>query len=85
MPQNRFVPVFLLGLGNVGRVLLRQILETREIVSRRAGLRLVPIGLADISGIFFSGEGLSDETLREVLQTVSRVHLLNAVAKPRPL
>jgi len=85
MPDTRNVPIILLGLGNVGGTLLRQILETRQTLARRAGLRLVPIALADISGLLFDADGLPEETLRQALQALSSGRLLDAVPGIRPL
>ncbi len=83
MPSE--IPIIFLGLGNVGGTLLRQILETREVVAHRTGLRLVPIALADISGLLFDAEGLPEEILRAALKAVSGGRLLEAVPGIRPL
>lgn len=83
MPHE--IPIILLGLGNVGGTLLRQVLETRETLARRSGLRLVPIALADVSGLLFDANGLPEETLRQALEAVSSGRLLEAVPGIRPL
>ncbi len=79
------LPIILLGLGNVGSTLLRQILDTRETVARRAALRLVPIALADVSGLLFDAGGLPEETLHTALQAVGSGRLLDAMPGIRPL
>lgn len=79
------VPVIFLGVGNIGGTLLRQILERGEEVTRRTGLQLVPIALADISGMLFDPGGLRDETLRAALQATSDRGLLKSVPGIQPL
>ncbi|MEA3342426.1 MAG: hypothetical protein U9R15_20885, partial [Chloroflexota bacterium] len=77
--MRRDIPVIFLGLGNVGQALLRQILDTRDVLARRAGLRLVPVALADTSGVLLDPTGLSDEALRAVLQTKASNRPLNTL------
>ena len=85
MDAERVVELALLGLGNVGGTLLRQVLETRQVLWRRAGLRLAPIALADVSGLLFDPHGLPEETLRAALETCRSRRLLNALPDTRPL
>ena len=85
MSQNLEVPIILLGLGNVGRAFLRQVLDVGEVLARRTGLRLVPIGLADVSGILIDADGLSEDTLRSVLRVTTDDRLLDALPQIRPL
>lgn len=85
MSEPRPVPIILLGLGNIGSTLLRQILETRQAVAQRCGLRLEPVALADISGLIGNPAGLPEETLRQALQTVSSGHLLENLGAVQPL
>lgn len=44
------VPVILLGLGGVGRALVRQIVTARDVHARRFGLRLDVVAMADSRG-----------------------------------
>lgn len=85
MSELHSIPVILLGLGNVGGTLLRQILETRQQVAQRRGVRLAPIALADVSGLLYDPQGLSEETLQKALQTVRDGHLLEAMGEVQPL
>ncbi len=85
MSELRSVPVVLLGLGNVGSALLRQILETRREIAQRRGLRLTPIALADISGLIYDLQGLPEETLLKALQTVCNGYPLEAMGEVHPL
>lgn len=85
MSELRSIPVILLGLGNVGSTLLHQILETRQEVARRRGVRLTPIALADVSGLIADPNGLSEEILRAALQTVSQGRFLEALGDIQPL
>jgi homoserine dehydrogenase len=83
MPKNQYL--ISLGLGNVGHTLLRQILETRDTVACRTGLRIMPIALADISGLLFDPDGLPEETLQAAWQATKGGGLLNALPGIRPL
>lgn len=85
MATNRTVPVMLVGVGNVGGVLLRQITETRDVVAQRTGVRLVPVGLADISGVLFDADGLGADVLERVLHAAAEKRLLASAAPTRPL
>lgn len=81
----REVKVIFLGFGNVGSTLLRQVLETREVLAGRIGMRIVPIALADISGMVYDARGLPDETLHAALQAAASGHLLNSLPGALPL
>lgn len=86
MSVDRTLPLMIVGLGNVGSVLLQQILETRDIVARRKGLRLELIALADISGVVFEAGGLSEDTLKMALQAAGRRQVLaDVVPGVRPV
>jgi homoserine dehydrogenase len=69
--MNREVPIILLGLGNVGSALLRQILDTRAVLSRRVGVQLVPIAVADTSGMLFDPDGLPEACMRAALEATT--------------
>jgi len=79
------VRIVLLGLGNVGGALLRQIVETRTILAERAGLRLRPLALADVSGALIHPDGLDDAALTEALAAASAGRLLESLSGVRPL
>ncbi len=85
MTTSRKVPIIFMGLGNVGGTLLRQIFDTRDVLDHRSGLRLVPIGLADISGLLFDADGLSDKILHAALGTTANGDLLEALPGIRSL
>jgi len=63
------VPVIFIGVGNVGRTLLRQILDVRKAMAERTGLLLSPVGVADTSGILYNAKGLTDRQLQAILRT----------------
>ncbi|MCX7682006.1 MAG: homoserine dehydrogenase [Anaerolineae bacterium] len=79
------IRLIFLGFGNVGSTLLRQVLETRETVASRAGVQIVPIALADISGVLYNAQGLPEETLRAALQAVASGRLLESLPGVLPL
>ena len=81
----REVPIMFLGLGNVGGALLHQVLDSRDVLARRAGLRLVPIALADISGFLFDPDGLPEATMQAALATAGSGGLLDALPGIRSL
>ena len=64
VPDTCVIPVIMLGIGNVGGMLLRLIQETRVTAARRKGLELRLIGLGDISGLLYDPAGLSDDLLQ---------------------
>ncbi len=62
-------PVILLGLGAVGRSLLRQIEEQRPLLEREYNLRIAWLALSDSSGAVVPPEsGFNGELLGEILQ-----------------
>ncbi len=83
--DTREVPLILLGLGNIGGTLLRQILETRATVAERTGLRLVPIAAADVSGLLYAAEGLPEATLTAALEATQDGGTLAALVGQRLL
>ena len=67
--QKRPKPVILLGLGGVGRALLRQIEEQQSLLERAYGLRIAWLALSDSSGAIAAPEGgFSGELLGEILK-----------------
>ena len=85
MPEQKNIPIIFLGFGTVGQALLRQILANREALTRRGGLRLVPVGLADISGVLVDDNGISEDTLRSALEIVADGHQLDTLPDVRNL
>jgi homoserine dehydrogenase len=81
----REIPLIILGLGNVGRALLRQILGTRAVLARQAGLRLTPIALADTGGLLLDPHGLPDGVLGAALQAKTKGRPLNTLPGSQPL
>lgn len=79
------VPLIFLGLGNVGGTLLRQILETRETVAERAKQRLIPIAVADVSGLLCNAAGLPEATLRAALEATRSGGTLATLPDLHPL
>ena len=79
------VPLLLIGLGGVGRALLRQILDTRD-AQTRYGVRLVPVALVDSSAALAVADGPGDEALRVALAAKASGAPLSALegASPAP-
>ena len=57
------IPVIQLGLGGVGRALVRQIIRNRERHAQGLGIRLEYAALTDSDGLVADSEGISDEEL----------------------
>jgi len=55
---GRPIRFFVAGLGAVGRRFLTLVATREELLARRYGLRLVPVGAADSSGAALAAEGL---------------------------
>jgi homoserine dehydrogenase len=68
MTEMHRVPLIILGLGSVGRVLVRQILATREVISSRAGLDLNVVAVVDSQAALSTRSGLTDESLQLALK-----------------
>jgi homoserine dehydrogenase len=80
MKPEREVRLIQLGVGNVGRELIRQVLACRRIHQAELGLRLNYVALADIQGAIWKEDSLSDEDLhllaQEGAQGLDRLGLL---------
>jgi homoserine dehydrogenase len=79
------VGLILLGLGNVGGALLRQLLETREALLRQANLELAPVALADISGSLVDPEGIPVDKLAVALEAIRGGGVLGALPGITPV
>lgn len=66
------IPIILIGVGNVGRAVLRQLLEVRQTFAERTGCYLQPVCVADSSGVIFNPEGIPEETLFTIIRIRSR-------------
>jgi homoserine dehydrogenase len=79
MTAEQRVPIVILGLGGVGRALLRQILDTRDVVFSRVGLRLDVVGVADSSAVLLKPGGLPEEILATALEAKANGRSLDAL------
>lgn len=66
MPQ--FTPVIIFGVGNVGRALVRQIVDCRALHAQTLKVRFEIVALADSDGAVFEASGLDDAELDAVLR-----------------
>jgi homoserine dehydrogenase len=62
------VPLILVGLGRVGRTLLRQLIDSRPALTRRLNLHLVVVGLAESRHMLFHPAGLDDDRLLALVE-----------------
>ncbi|PDW04411.1 homoserine dehydrogenase [Candidatus Viridilinea mediisalina] len=76
------IPLIQIGLGGVGRELVRQVLATEASVARRYGLRLAYMALADSGGVLASGSMLSRSTLDAALAAKEAGHSVAAMTGP---
>jgi len=65
-------PLFLLGLGGVGRALIRQIVAARARHAERNRLRLAVVGVADSASSLVEPAGLADEQLLGLVERKAR-------------
>ncbi len=72
-----------LGLGGVGRALVRQILTQRSYHAQRLGLSLQYLALADRDGIVINKDGLFDEMLTEIVAAKAQGARLRALPQGR--
>ncbi len=61
------IPVVVFGAGGVGRMLLRQIVATREVVAGRNHCRFDVVGVLDSKSWLWQPSGLSDEQLMRAI------------------
>ncbi len=61
-------PLLLLGLGGVGRALVRQIVATRTRHAERNRLRFIIVGLADSASSLFEPAGFADDHLITLIE-----------------
>lgn len=64
----RQIPIIVFGAGGVGGRLLQQIVDGRETVAARAGVRFDVVAVADSRRWCWEPAGLTDEQLRELMQ-----------------
>ncbi len=62
------VPLILFGVGGVGQTLLRQIIDSRDLLARRLNLHLSVVGLVTRQHELFHPAGLDDERLLALLE-----------------
>ncbi len=61
MSAPRHIPLIVLGVGNVGRAFLAQVVQTHTALANRYGVGLQSVALADSSGAIFDVAGLSPD------------------------
>ncbi len=74
----------LLGLGPVGRVLMRQLLDTQKTLAQRTGIHFSLVGIADTSGLLWEQNGILEETLHKILRDTDDHRKLDGVADLHP-
>jgi homoserine dehydrogenase len=80
----RSVPIVQLGLGGVGRELVRQLLAVRTSIAARYGFSLDYLALIDSAGFLHTGEPLAPEALRTAVEAKAAGRsLLEQGAAPR--
>lgn len=68
MTNERSLDIVVVGLGSVGRALIRQLMTVADRLESDYGIGFRMVGLADRSGLLHRGEGLSDSVIEEVLE-----------------
>ena len=79
----REVPLVQLGVGGVGRALLRQILENRARHAEALGVRFLLLGLADRDGFLWEPEGLPDGELARIVEAKAQGGRLRELGRGR--
>ncbi len=57
-----------LGVGQIGRTLIEQILKNRSTIQKRSNLHIEYRAVADSSGIIFNRQGMEDKKLKSIIQ-----------------
>jgi homoserine dehydrogenase len=63
----KHIPVILFGVGGVGRELLRQIIDTRDLVKSRNGCRFNVVSVLDSRSWIWQPAGLGDDQLLQII------------------
>jgi homoserine dehydrogenase len=66
------VPLIIFGAGNVGRALVRQVLDAASLHEQRDGIKLSIVAWCDSAGAVVDPDGLGPETLRATETAKSR-------------
>lgn len=61
------IPVIMMGAGGVGRALIEQIVEGREVAEARGNCRFDVVAMVDSQSWRWDAEGLDDETLLQLV------------------
>jgi len=75
------VPVILLGVGGVGRALLRQIVNGRNQLAKRVSCRFDVVAVVDSTGWRYEEQGFTDEQLVAIVESKAKGQPLS---QPRP-
>ncbi|MBN1679094.1 MAG: homoserine dehydrogenase [Anaerolineae bacterium] len=67
MSAPRHIPLIVLGVGNVGRAFLAQLMQTRQKLVDRYDVDLQPVALADSRSAVMNTEGLSPNAVEAVI------------------
>jgi homoserine dehydrogenase len=78
------ISVIQLGLGGVGRTLVRQIIKNRERHAQGLGVRLEHIALTDSDGLVVDSEGISDDELLRLVEAKAQGAKLRDLNGGRP-
>ena len=68
MSGVRSVPLIMLGIGGIGRTLIRQLLQQRTHLRRTHALELPIVALAGSSGMLTGDPALDEDTVRAILE-----------------
>jgi homoserine dehydrogenase len=69
--EHRHVSIVLLGVGQVARAFVEQVVAGRDIWSERYGVTVQIESVSDRSGVLTSGQYLDDATLQAILKSKS--------------
>ena len=82
--MTKQIPVIIFGAGGVGRALLRQIVDGREVVAARNGSRFDVVAVADSKRWMWQADGLSDQQLLAIVQAKKTRQQLGS-ERPEPV
>lgn len=78
------IPVIIMGAGGVGRALIEQIIEGREVAEARGSCHFNVVAVADSRSWRWDAAGLNDETLMQLVAEKKAAHRRTAVQNNRP-
>lgn len=84
-PEVKPINLFLIGAGNIGGELLRQIQTQQSVLAYEQGFRIRVVAVADIEHMVFDEQGIDLTSWNEVLHAGEKMHLREFVVRMKEI